>query len=80
MHAFVPMPKTGERLLGFSRSALYKLITPSKENGFKAPVHSVAVKTHPHNKRGKRLIDVESLRAFIGSQTSGWTVSSTAVV
>lgn len=51
------------------------MITPSKGNGYRPPVHSVSVKTHPHNTRGKRLIDLESLKAFLESQTSGWTQS-----
>lgn len=76
----VPLPKPPAKLLGFSRSSLYALITPSKGNGYKPPVHSVSVKTHPHNKRGKRLIDLESLKAFLASQTSGWTQSEDAAV
>ncbi|HEY1082403.1 MAG TPA: hypothetical protein VGE29_09090 [Prosthecobacter sp.] len=69
---YVRLPKAGQRLLSLSRSTIYKLITAHAANGYKPLVHSIVVKTHPHNKRGRRLIDIESLQAFMASCPTGW--------
>lgn len=67
-----PLPRNGEKCLGFSRSTIYKLITPSPANDYRPPVRSISAKTHAHNKRGKRLVCLKSLAEYIASQACGW--------
>ena len=57
-----PCPHTG-----LSRAKLYQLILPCAQNGFKAPVRSVALRT-PGTVKGCRLIHLASLLAYINSK------------
>jgi len=64
---FVRLPKPGERcpISGLSRSALVNLCVPNKANDFRAPVKSIELKFKKHATRGARLIDYESLMAYL---------------
>jgi hypothetical protein len=64
---FVRLPKPGERcpISGLSRSALVNLCVPNKANDFRAPVKSIELKFKKHAKRGARLVDYESLMAYL---------------
>jgi hypothetical protein len=64
---FVRLPKPGERcpISGLSRSALVNLCVPSKANDFYAPVKSIELKFKKHATRGVRLVDYESLMAYL---------------
>lgn len=55
------LPKPGEKCSysGLSRSKLYELITPSKENGFRPPVESIVLKSNG-KERGVRLYSKSS--------------------
>lgn len=63
----IRVPRPGKRcpVTQLSRSTIYELITPRAANGFKPPVASHVVKVSRHAKRGTRLIDRESLLAYI---------------
>lgn len=56
---------------GLSRSTILKLVLPMKCNGYKVAVVSKAVKSHPLNRSGVRLVNLRSLEAHIASQTVG---------
>ncbi|MFH1067463.1 MAG: hypothetical protein V1746_06145 [bacterium] len=63
---FVPLPSgnTSEFFSGLKRGKLNQLILPCKENGWKPPVKSIAVRPKGCL-RGKRLILLESLLSFL---------------
>jgi hypothetical protein len=63
---FIRLPRAGKRcpVTGLSRSSLEELTVPSAANNFTAPVKS-HVKKVPGAGRGIRLIDRESLVAYI---------------
>jgi hypothetical protein len=69
---YMPVPR-GEELdpvVGLGPSAHDCLIRPQESNNFRAPVRSITVPLRPKNpnaKRGKKLIDVASLLAFLDS-------------
>ena len=68
--SFARPPKPGERLMCLSRSFLYTLITPNKENGFKPQVRSILIR-----KPGERSVvcgevDLVSLVAWIQAHES----------
>jgi hypothetical protein len=68
--AYMPVPKKGEvdPVAYLNASAIDCLIRPQKCNNFFAPVRSITVPLRPKNpnsKRGKKLIDVASLLAFL---------------
>lgn len=60
------IPKPGSRcsFSGLSRSKLYELITPSKENEFRPPVDSIVLKSNG-KKRGVRLYSRSSYEGFL---------------
>jgi hypothetical protein len=64
---WIRVPRPGSRcsVTQLSRSTIYQLITPCAANGFKPPVASHVVKASRYAKRGTRLIDRESLLAYI---------------
>lgn len=55
---------------GLSRSMLYTLISPCPENGHKPPVRSISLR-RKGCVRGARLIDLQSLMAYLESQAAG---------
>ena len=63
----IRVPRPGKRcpVTQLSRSTIYELITPRAANNYKPPVVSHVVKTSRYAKRGTRLIDRESLLAYI---------------
>jgi hypothetical protein len=63
----IRIPVPGQRCThtGLSRSSIYALITPSAANGYRPPVASHVVKTSRQAKRGIRLVELESLLAYI---------------
>lgn len=66
------LPKSSARcpISGLSRSAINALILPTKANGFNPPVKSRSIKNHKHASRGVRLVNVESLLAYIEAQSA----------
>ena len=69
--AYMRLPQAGVRdpLCGFTRSYLNTLILPCRENNYTPPVRSFSLR-RPGLKRGVRLVDVASLRAFIEQQAT----------
>lgn len=65
----LPKPPGRCPVTGLSRSHIYSLILPTRENGFKPPVKSVSLKGK-HTTRGVRLYSVLSLLAWIEGQAS----------
>lgn len=67
---WLPFPGRGERcpISSLSRSALRLLCVPCRENGLKPPVRSKVVKFPGGGGRGRRMIDVESLREWMRKQ------------
>lgn len=65
------LPKPPERCpdTGLSRSHIYSLILPTKENGYRPPVKSVSLKGK-NATRGVRLYSVPSLLAWIEAQAT----------
>jgi hypothetical protein len=63
---FLRLPKTKERdpIFGMSRSSLNELIIPCPENDYRPPVRSVVLRKRGA-RTGIRLIDIESLRAYL---------------
>jgi hypothetical protein len=63
---FLRLPPSGRRCVetGMSRSSLNFLILPSAANNFSPPVRSFSLR-RPGNRFGSRIIDFQSLRAFI---------------
>jgi hypothetical protein len=66
---FIRLPPAGERdpIFGLKRSYLNLLILPCRENSFRPPVKSFALR-RTRSRRGVRLIEVASLRAYIINQ------------
>jgi len=58
--AGVPDPETS-----LSRSTLNRLTLPTRENNFSPPVKSYVVKSFEGSRKGRRLIDYDSLSDFI---------------
>jgi hypothetical protein len=69
---FLRLPKPGQLCprCGMSRSALNMLILPCQQNSFKAPVRSFVLRQRGA-KTGIRLIDWQSLRAYIRAHEEG---------
>jgi hypothetical protein len=63
---FLRLPPAGRRCIetGLSRSALNSLILASAANDYHPPVRSYSLR-RPGNRFGSRIIDFQSLRAFI---------------
>jgi hypothetical protein len=66
---WIRLPRKGHfcPYCGLSRSSLNELILPTLGNGGKPPVHSVCVRQR-NKLRGARLINFDSLMAFLASQ------------
>jgi hypothetical protein len=66
---YIRMPKPNKRceLSGLSRSTLYRLCVPCAENNWRPPVRSIRVKTKVDGRTGCRLIDTESMLAYLNS-------------
>ena len=69
--AYMRLTQAGARdpLCGFTRSYLNTLILPCRENNYMPPVRNFSL-CRPGLKRGVRLVDVASLRAFVEQQSS----------
>lgn len=63
----LPATNKADPVTGLKRSFLNHLILPSRANGYKPPVRSVALR-RPGNVRGVRLIHLASLLEFIAEQ------------
>ena len=62
----LPKPGTADPWTGLSRSTLNILVLPCRENGFKPPVRSCALR-RAGSAKGIRLIDFQSLLTHINS-------------
>jgi len=68
----IRMPRSGQKCpyTGLSRSSLYKLTVPSKDNGNCPPVKSICLRNRG-SFRGIRLISYESLCDYLNQQMKG---------
>jgi hypothetical protein len=68
---YLRLPRQGQQdsIFGLTRSYLNLLILPSKENDFQPPVRS-SVLRQGNAKSGVRLVNVASLKAYLGRQTA----------
>jgi hypothetical protein len=75
---FIRLPKSPDRcpFSGLTRAALNKLILSSSTNAFRPPVKSIVLKSSPRNSRGIRLIDYQSLKAYLHGQREQSSSSS----
>lgn len=66
---FMRLPPPGQQdpIFGLKRSYLNLLILPCRENGFRPPVKSIVLR-RTKAKKGVRLIEIASLRAYIRQQ------------
>jgi hypothetical protein len=66
---FMRLPAPGEQdpVFGLKRSYLNLLILPCRENGFRPPVKSFVLR-RTRARKGVRLIEIASLRAYIHAQ------------
>jgi hypothetical protein len=68
---FIRLPKVGNcEWTGLSRSKLNQLILACKENGYRPPVKSVALKP-PGARNGVRLIHFDSLIQYLCAEMNG---------
>jgi len=65
---FIRLPRSGARcpITGLSRTGLNQLVLPCQANGLKPPVRSFVLRK-PGARTGVRLIDVQSLIAYVES-------------
>jgi hypothetical protein len=65
---FIRLPKPGasDPWTGLGRSSLNTLVSPCRENGYKPPVRSCTLRRRG-TMRGVRLVDLQSLLAYIDS-------------
>ena len=63
----LPGPRERDPVFGLTRSYMNDLILPSKRNGFRILVKSFLL-LRPGNKKGVRLVDLESLRDYVHRQ------------
>lgn len=70
---FLRLPPPGQLcpVVGLSRAYTNSLILPTAANGFSPPVKSYVLKARPDCKTGVRLVDAESLFAFIAAHPAG---------
>ena len=68
---YLRLPRQGQQdtIFGLTRSYLNLLILPSKENDFQPPVRS-SVLRQGNAKSGVRLVNVASLKAYLGRQVA----------
>lgn len=73
---FLRLPKSGARcpVTGLSRSMMNALILPTAENDHRPPVRSVVLRRQGCA-RGIRLVDAQSLIAFLRAQASAVAAS-----
>lgn len=66
---FMRLPPPGQQdpIFGLKRSFLNLLILPCRENGYRPPVKSIVLR-RTRARKGVRLIEVASLRAYIHQQ------------
>jgi hypothetical protein len=66
---YLRLPPSGgqDPIFGLKRSFLNLLILPSKENSWRPPVKSIVIR-RKRAKKGVRLIEISSLRAYIAQQ------------
>jgi len=66
---FMRLPASGEHdpIFGLKRSFLNLLILPCQENNWRPPVKSIVLR-RKRTKKGVRLIEIASLRAYIQEQ------------
>jgi hypothetical protein len=66
---FMRLPRSGQQdpIFGLKRSYLNLLILPSRENGFRPPLKSIVLR-RTRARKGVRLIEIASLRAYIRMQ------------
>ena len=66
---FMRLPPAGQQdpIFGLKRSYLNLLILPCRENGFRPPVKSIVLH-RTRGRKGVRLIEIASLRAYIRQQ------------
>jgi len=60
----LPPPGQQDPVFGLKRSYLNLLILPCRENGFRPPVKSIVLRRN-RSRKGVRLIEIASLRAYI---------------
>jgi len=63
----LPAPGEQDPVFGLKRSYLNLLILPCRENGFRPPVKSFVLR-RTRARKGVRLIEIASLRAYIHAQ------------
>ncbi len=68
---FIRIPKKGSfcPYTGLGCDTIFRLVTPCKRNGFKPPVRSVSLRPRG-SARGTRLVNYDSLMAYLNSQTA----------
>jgi hypothetical protein len=66
---FMRLPPSGQQdpIFGLKRSYLNLLILPCRENSFRPPVKSIVLR-RTRARKGVRLIEIASLRAYIRRQ------------
>lgn len=66
---YMRLPPAGQHdpVFGLKRSYLNLLILPCRENGYRPPVKSIVLH-RTRGRRGVRLIEITSLRAYIRQQ------------
>lgn len=66
---FMRLPPSGQQdpIFGLKRSYLNLLILPCRENNFRPPVKSIVLR-RTRARKGVRLIEIASLRAYIRGQ------------
>lgn len=66
---YMRLPPSGQYdpVFGLKRSFLNLLILPSADNGWRPPVKSIVLR-RKRKKKGVRLIEIASLRAYIAEQ------------
>lgn len=67
----LPAPGQADPIFGLKRSYLNLLILPSKENGYRPPVKSFVVH-RTRGRKGVRLIELASLRAYLQAQMEAY--------
>jgi hypothetical protein len=71
---FIRLPPPGEHdpIFALKRSYLNLLVLPCRENGFRPPVKSIVLR-RTRARKGVRLIEISSLRAYIRQQLDAQT-------
>lgn len=74
---FMRLPPSGKTdpIFGLKRSFLNSLILPCSDNNWRPPVKSIVLR-RKRARKGVRLIEIASLRAYIRSQVHGEATTS----